>query len=57
MLEIKCPYKYRPVAMEEAVKDAFCLDLYFLLKRDHGYYCQVQFHLLFVGQIMQILWS
>ncbi|XP_036002672.1 uncharacterized protein LOC118565784 [Fundulus heteroclitus] len=43
-LEIKCPFKHRDVAVEEAaiIDKDFCLDATLHLKENHRYYTQVQ---------------
>lgn len=51
LAEVKCPYKYRELAPEDAAKEAdFCCTLLtqtdgtvtVVLKQNHAYYCQVQ---------------
>lgn len=53
LLEVKCPYKHRNRTVREACKDRdFCLELNgdsYALKRDHGYFTQVQCQLAATG--------
>lgn len=47
LLEVKCPYKFRSTTANEMVKDSSsCLDVAFILKKDHEYYAQVPHQML-----------
>jgi hypothetical protein len=45
-LEIKCPFKYKDISVEDAAKNSdFCLDEKFQLRKNHRYFTQTQFQM------------